>query len=181
MIDSFSFSTKPSRAGFDSEVPLDYYAMEMIYKFGLPEKMVISLKSFILKEEHNSMNIPSGLQDMFLPIDEGKEGIKYIAIVAGVDEGTTKNEWDKIWQNLQKIIKLSGKKKAPNRRPMDKLILRNLALWSWVKKDGKPVKKALDIWLKKHPDDADNLNIDTVQKAIQKVDDLMKPTGKPQT
>ena len=181
MIDSRSFSEKPSKAGFNSEIPLDNYAMEIVHKFGLPEEMVNSVKSFILKEEHNAMNIPSELQKMFLPIDEGEEGIKYIAIVAGLDEGTTKNQWDQIWQNFQVIMKLHDKKKAPNRRPMDKLMLRNLTLWSWVKKDGKTVKETLDTWLKNHPDDVDKLNIDTVQKAIQKIDNLMKPIGKHQT
>lgn len=47
-----------------------------------------------------------------------------------------------------------------------------------MKKDGKTVKEALDEWLKKHPEDSNSLNAeDTVQKAIKKVDDLMKPVS----
>lgn len=182
MIDSWSYSSQPSKAGFNPDIPLDSNAMNLIHKFGLPEKMVNSLKDFILKDEHNAMNIPSELQGRFLLIDEGEEGTKYIAIIAGLDEGTTKSEWDKIWQSFQVNLRLQGRKKAPNRRPIENLTIRNLTFWTWVKKDRKTAKEALDAWLNKHPEDSNQLNSEnTVQKAIQKVDDLMKPIRKTQT
>jgi len=81
MLDSFSYSDQPSRINFDSDVPLDRYAMKLIYKFGLPEEMVPSLKGYILKEKDNALAIPSGLQEMYVPIDEGEEGTKYIPLL----------------------------------------------------------------------------------------------------
>ena len=181
MLDSSSYSNEPSKVNFDPRVPLDAHVMELIHAYGLPEQMVDSLKGYVLKEKHNAPAVPSALQPMFIPIDEGEEGTKYVAIVAGLDESTTKEQWLDVWYSFRQILRYSGKDEAPNRRPSDELLLRDLTWWNCVKKNGKTVRDALEEWLKKHPEDTDKLNEDTVRKAVMKVDRLMKPCNQAQT
>jgi len=183
MLDSFSFSQEPSRVNFDPKVPLDHNAMELIRKYGLPEKMVDDLKSYILKPAHNFPGIPSPLQPIFIPINEGVEGIKYLVIVGGLDESITQKQWLGVWREYQQILGMKGIKSVPNRRSRDKILLRNLAFWKQVREEGKSVKDVvkdvLDEWNKKHPTPTWKGAIweDTVRKAIQEIDNLMKPVS----
>lgn len=175
MLDSFLYSGKPSRVNFDPEVPLDAHAMELIHKYGLPEKMVDSLKGYILKEKHNALAVPSAIQPIFIPINEGSEGVRYMVIVAGVDESTTREKWLDIWVDFQLTLRLSGEDKLPSKRLSHKVLLRDLTLWTWVKRNGKTVKQALDEWRAKHPEDKVLYAEDTVRKAVERIDHLMKP------
>ena len=74
MLDSFSYSAKPSRVNFDSDVPLDRYAMDLIHKFGLLEQMVAGLRSYIMMEKHNYPGIPGPYNQCSFPLmKDGKE------------------------------------------------------------------------------------------------------------
>ena len=172
LVESFSYSNEPSRVNYHPDVPLDRCAMELVRRFDLPEEVVDQVKGYILGAK-GSLGIGPALQLILIPVNEGEEGTKYMALVAGIDDATTEKDWLKVWQDMEQILRLSGICKVPARRPVDTLLLRDLSFWKHTKA-GKPAREVLDDWIRRHPED-DNLGEDTIRKAVQRIEKIMRP------
>ncbi|MFQ6121967.1 MAG: hypothetical protein ACE5LA_02780 [Dehalococcoidales bacterium] len=155
-----------------SEVPLDHYAMGLIRKFDLPEEVVAQVKAYILGAR-GSLGVGPALQLILLPVDEDEDGTKYIALVAGIDEATTRKDWLEVWIRAEVILRLSGMSKAPHKRPLDNVFLRDLSFWEQIKA-GKTAKEVLDDWTQRYPKD-EHLGEDTLRKAVDRIDEIMRP------
>ncbi len=171
MLDSFSYSAQPSRTNYYPDVPLDRSAMDLIRRFDLPEDVLDNVKSFILGAQ-GPLGISSALQLILVPVDEDEEGTKYVALVAGIDESATKKDWLEVWNSIETILHLSAATKAPYKRPIDKVLLRDLYFWEQVK-GGKTAREVTDDWTELHPEDK-TLVEDTVRKGVDRIDKIMK-------
>ena len=172
LVESFSYSDEPSRVNYYPRVPLDRCAMDLTRKFDLPEEVVDQVKAYILGTT-GPLGIGPALQLILIPVNESGEGIKYVALVAGIDEATTRKDWLEVWRSIEVILRLSGVSRASHRRPLDNLLLRDLSFWEKVKA-GKTAKEVLDDWTKRHPED-EHLGEDTVRKAVSRIDKVMQP------
>lgn len=172
LLESFSYSDEPSRVNYYPDVPLDRCAMELIRRFDLPEEVVDQVKGNILGAR-GSLGVGPTLQLILVPVNEGEEGAKYIALVAGIDEATTQKDWLRVWKDVELILGLSGVSKAPYKRPVDRLLLRDLSFWKEIKA-GKTAGEALNKWVETHPDDS-SIGEDSVRKAVERVDKIMRP------
>lgn len=196
LIDSFAYSSKPSKVNYYPDVPLDRRAMEIVKQFDLPEEMVDRIKGYILggvkwhlvgpapelkarREQENaggrkvSLSVPPALQPILIPINEGDEGRKYMVLVAGLDESTTQKDWLEVWKQLEIVLRLSDMGKTPHKRPIDSLLLRDLSFWKQIK-EGKTARQVATDWTDRHPEDK-ALGEDTVRKAADRVDKIMRP------
>ena len=171
LLESLSYACEASKVNYYPSVPLDRYAMDLIHTFDLPEEVVDQVKWYILSTGR-SLGIGGELQLVVVPVDEGQEGTKYMVLVAGIDESTTKENWLDIWQNITLILKSSGVRKAPNKRSVDKLLLRDLSFWTKAMA-GKTAREILDEWVEKYPED-EKLGEDSVRKAIKRIEKLLK-------
>ena len=170
LLESFSYSDEPSRVNYYPDVPLDSRAMDLIGRFDLPEDVVDQVKGYILGAR-GPLGVGPTLQLILIPVDEGEEGTKYIALVAGIDEASTRKDWLEVWRSVEVILHLSGVSKAPHRRPVDSVFLRDLTFWKQVKA-GKTAKEVLDDWTERHPEDSD-LGEDTARKAVGRMAKIM--------
>ncbi len=134
MLHSFRYSTEPSRVNFYGDVPLDRYAMELMHRFDLPEDLVDEVKAYILLAKYHSLSTGPALQLILVPVNEGQEGTKYIALIAGIDAATTQKDWLEVWENVKAILRLSGISDLPHKRPIDNLLLRDLTFWKEIRK-----------------------------------------------
>lgn len=171
MLDSFSYTAEPSRVNFYPEVPLDRCAMDLVRKFDLSEDVVSQAKAYILGDA-GQLGIGVALQPIFVPINEGEEGIKYVALVAGLDEATTQKDWLEVWTRLEMILRMRGTSKVSPRRPDDNLFLRDLNFWTQIKA-GKTAKDVATRWTDRHPKDK-AIGEDTVRKAVERIDEIMR-------
>lgn len=172
LLHSFSYSAEPSRVNYYPDVPLDRCAMDLIRKFDLPEEVLDKVKGYILGEA-GPLGIGPVLQLILIPVDEGGEGNKLVAIIAGIDEASTQKDWLEVWSNIQDFLLLSGVHKMPSRRPLDSLLLRDLSFWEQIKA-GKTAREVVEDWVKTHPED-ENLGEDTVRKAVDRIEIIMRP------
>jgi len=172
LIHSFTYSSEPSRVNYYPDVPLDRRAMELVRKFELPEDVVDQVKACILSDT-GSLGIGPALQPIVVPVNEGEEGIKYVVLVAGIDEASTQKDWVDVWKRLEIVLRLSGIGKAPHKRPIDEVFLRDLGFWKRIR-ERKTAKQILDEWIKRHPEDV-YLGEDTVRKAVERIDSIMRP------
>lgn len=176
LLHSFGYSSEPSRVNFYRDVPLDRYAMELVHRFDLPEDVVNEVKASILLTRYGSLSSHSMTQFVLIPVNEGEEGIKYMALIAGIDTATTQKDWLAIWESVKAILRLSGMSSPPHKRPMDNLLLRDITFWQEIQ-EGRTAREVVDRWTKKHPEGA-ILSEDTVRKAVSRVDRIMHPSAK---
>lgn len=172
LIHSFAYSSGPSRVNYYPGVPLDRRAMGLIQEFDLPEEVGDQVKAYILGAT-GPLGVGPALQLILIPVNESGEGIKYVALVAGIDEATTRKDWLEVWRSIEVILRLSGVSRASHRRPLDNLFLRDLSFWKQVKA-GKTAKEILADWTKRHPED-EYFGEDTVRKAVNRIDKIMQP------
>lgn len=172
LVESFSYSGEPSRVNYYPDVPLDRHAMDLIRKFDLPQETINQVKAYVLGIK-GPLSVGAALQLILIPIDEGDEGTKYIALVAGIDEASTRKDWLEVWRSVEVIMCLSGVSIAPHRRPLDNVFLRDLGFWKQIK-EGKTARQVLDDWIERHPED-NHLGEDTVRKAVERIDSIMRP------
>lgn len=171
LLESFSYSSKPSRVNYYPNVPLDRYAMELIRTFNLPEDLVDQVKENILGAT-GYLGIGEALQLIMVPVNEDEEGNKYIALVAGIDDTSTRDDWLEVWKNIKTILRLSGVSRVTYKRPMDKLLVRDLTFWKGIK-EGKKAKEVINEWVDNHPEDL-NIGEDTLRKAVKRIDEIMQ-------
>lgn len=171
LIDSFAYSSEPSRVNFYRDVPLDRYAMELIQRFDLPEDLVDEVKAYVLVADYGSLGTGPALQLILVPVNEGEEGTKYVALVAGIDAATSQKDWLDTWQSLKAILRLSGISELPRKRPTDNLLLRDLTFWKETK-EGRTAREVVSKWIEKHPED-EKIGEDTVRKAVERIDKIM--------
>jgi len=172
VLESLSYPREPSRVNFYQDVALDQFAMDLIHRFNLPEELVDEVKANILLRHHGSLGIGPTLQLILVPVNEGEEGIKYMALVAGIDAATTQKNWLEVWESVKAILRLSGIGSMPYRRPIDKLLLRDLTFWKEIR-GGKTARETVDKWIEKHPEDCE-FDEDIVRKAVQRMDKIMR-------
>lgn len=172
LVESFSYSSEPSRVNYYPDVPLDHHAMDLIRKFDLPQETIDRVKAYILGVR-GSLSVGPLLQPILIPINEEDKGTKYLALVAGIDEATTKKDWLEVWRSVEVVLHLSAVSSTPHRRPLDNVLLRNLSFWEQIKA-GKTAREVLDDWTERHPEDS-HLGEDTVRKAVEKTDGIMRP------
>lgn len=175
LVHRLSYSSEPSRVNFYRDVPVDRYAMELIHRFDLPEDLVDEVKECVLLADCSSLSTGPTLQLILVPVNEGEEGTKYIALIGGIDAATTQKDWLDTWENIKAILHLSGISEIPRRRPIDNLLLRDLRFWEGIR-EGKTAKKVVDEWIEKHSEDA-NLGEDTVRRAVERIDKIMHSRG----
>ncbi len=175
LLDSLSYSSEPSRVNFYKDVPLDGCAMDLIHEFDLPEDLVVEVKRTILLKHSSTLGIGPAIQLIRVPVNEGVEGNKYMALIAGIDIATTKKDWLEIWEKIKVIQRLSGMVDIPYKRPVEKLMIQDLTFWKEIK-EGKTAREVIDRWIEKHPEDA-NLGEDTVRKAFERIDKIMRRQG----
>lgn len=174
LVESFSYSNEPSRVNYYPDVPLDRCAMQLVHRFDLPEEVVDQVKGYILGSE-GPLAIGPPLQLILIPVNEGEEGTKYVALVSGIDDDTTMNDWLGVWRDAQVVLRFLGISKITGRRPVDTLLLRDLGFWKH-KKAGKSAREVLDDWIERHPEDQ-NMGEDTMRKAVQRIDKIMRPNS----
>jgi len=172
LVESFAYSNEPSRVNYYPNVPLDRHAMDLIRKFDLPEEVVDQVKAYILGVR-GSLGVGSAFQPIVIPVNNGKEWIKYTVLVAGIDETTTQKDWLEMWGRVEAILRMSGMGKIPHRRPSGKLFLRDLGFWKQIKV-GKTAREVADDWTERRPEDK-ALGEDTVRKAADRIDKIMRP------
>jgi len=170
-LDSFSYHSEPSRVNLYPDVPLDRYAMELIRRFDLPEDLVDEVKAYVLLADYGSLGTGSAVQLILVPVNEGEEGTKYVALVAGIDAATSQKDWLDTWQSVKAILRLSGINELPRKRPTDNLLLRDLTFWEEIK-EGRTARETIDKWIEKHPEDV-NIGEDAVRKAAGRIDKIM--------
>lgn len=173
LIDSLSYSGEPSRVNYYPDVPLDHYAIDIIRRFNMPEEILDQVKAYILGGV-GPLGVGPPLQVILIPVDEGKEGKKYVALVAGIDESSSQKDWLEVWRNIEVVLRLSGVGKTPHKRLIDSLLLRDLSFWTQVK-EGKSAREVAENWIKKHPDDRDYPVEDMIRKAVDRVENIMRP------
>ena len=71
LLESFSFTNRPSRVNYYPNVPLDRYAMNLVHQFDLPEELVDEVKSYILIRGYGTLGVGSKLQVILVPVGEG--------------------------------------------------------------------------------------------------------------
>jgi hypothetical protein len=171
LTENFAYSRQPCKAGFHSEVPLDRRAMDLAHEFGLPEDVVNGIKRRILVEESGSLGSSSTLQLILLPINEQEDGIKYVALVAGIDGATTQKDWLDVWRQIRMIMRMSGVETTSTKREEEKILLRDLSWWDWSKHN-LTLKQIADKW-------EDRVGKayaeDTIGAAIHRIDEIMRP------
>jgi hypothetical protein len=173
LIESFSYSDEPSRANYYPDVPLDRYAMGLVRAFDLPEEIVDQVKGNILGKKE-SLSVGATLQLILIPVNEREEGIKYLALIAGIDESSTQKDWLETWNSIENILRMSGKGKAPHKRPSEETFLRDLGFWKRIK-GGKAASEVVDDWIKIHPEDKNYPAEDTIRKAVDRIEKIMRP------
>jgi len=173
LIHSFTYSSEPSRVNYYPDVPLNRCAMELVRKFELPEDVVDQVKACILSDT-GSLSIGPALQPIVVPVNEGEEGIKYVVLVAGIDEASTRNDWLEVWSRVKAILRMSGIGKAPHKRPLGDRLLRDLSFWKQIKA-GRTAREVADDWNKKHPEAEKCAVEDTIRKAVIRIDKIMRP------
>lgn len=173
LVESFSYPDEPSRVNYCPDVPLDRHAMDLIRKFDLPQETIERVKAYVLGVK-GSLSVGPALQPILIPINEGDEGIKYIALVAGIDEVSTQKDWLEVWKNIEIVLRLSGMGKTPQKRPIDSLLLRDLSFWKRIK-EGKTAREVAADWIEKHPDEEGYPVEDMIRKAVDRVEKIMRP------
>lgn len=134
------------------DVPLDRYAMELIRRFDLPEDLANEVKACVLLADYGSLATGSAVQLILVPVNEGEEGTKYVALVAGIDAATSQKDWLDTWRSIKATLRLSGINELPRKRPADNLLLRDLTFWEEIK-EGRTARETIDKWIEKHPED----------------------------
>jgi len=175
LIESFNYSDEPSRVNYYQDVPLDRYAMEIIRKFDLPEEILNQVKAYILGAV-GPLGVGSLLPVILIPVDEDNEGRKYTAFIAGIDESSSQKEWLEVWKSIQAVLRLSGVGETPHKRQIDSIFLRDLGFWTQAKK-GKSARQIAEDWIKKHPDEGDYPVEDMIRKAVDRIENLMRPSS----
>lgn len=172
LIEDFAYSTQPCRPGFHSEVPLDRYAMDLVQEFDLPEEVVNEVKHHILVEESSGFGVPPMLQPIIISL-EGQGGVILLALIAGIDESTTKKEWLDMWQEIKRQMQWKGIKMVPTKREEEKIEIRDLTWWTWSRQ-GLSAQQIASTWAEKHPEDR-IYGEDTVRAAVKRIEEIMRP------
>lgn len=172
LIEDFGFSGHPCRAGFHPEVLLDYCAMHLVHEFGLPEEVVNEVKKRILVEESGGLGLSSPIQLILIPIDEQDEGVKFLALIAGIDGATTQKDWSDAWRQIRVRMQMCGIETASTKREGEKILLRDLAWWKWHM-EGLSAREIADKWEQKHEGEA--YGEDTIRAAIERIHKIMRP------
>jgi len=171
LIENFAYSSQPCKAGFHPEVPLDRRAMDLAHEFGLPEDVVNEIKRRILVEESGSFALSSALQLIFIPVNEQEEGIKFLALVAGIDGDTTQKDWLDVWRQVRRLMRMSDVETASTKREEEKILLRDLTWWEWSR-CGLSTRQVADKWEER---EGNAYAEDTIGAAIKRIDEIMRP------
>jgi len=171
LIENFAYSRQPCKAGFHPEVPLDRRAMDLAHEFGLPEDVVNEIKRRILVEESGSFGSSSTLQLILIHMDEQEDGVKFLALVAGIDGATTQKDWLHVWRQIRMLMRMSGVETASTKREEEKILLRDLSWWECSKR-GLTAKQIADKWEER---EGKAYAEDTIGAAIQRIDEIMRP------
>lgn len=174
LIENFAYSRQPCKAGFHSEVPLDRHAMDLVHEFGLPEDVVNEIKRRILVEDGGGFGLSSTLQLVLLHMDEQEDGVKLVALVAGIDGATTQKDWLDVWRRIRMIMQMSGIETTSTKREEEKILLRDLTWWDWSK-HRLTLKQIADKWEER---EGKAYAEDTIGAAIHRIDEIMRPISK---
>ncbi|GAJ13976.1 unnamed protein product, partial [marine sediment metagenome] len=147
---------------------------DLVHEFGLPEDVVNEIKRRILVEERGGFGSSSTLQLILLPIDEQEEGIKYVALVAGIDSATTQKDWLDVWRRMLMTMQMSGIETTSTKREEEKILLRDLTWWDWSK-HRLTLKQIADKWEER---EGKAYAEDTIGAAIHRIDEIMRPISK---
>jgi len=171
LVENFAYSSQPCRAGFRPEVPLDRRAMDLAHEFGLPEDVVNEIKRRILVDENTGFGLSSRLQLIFIPVNEQEEGIRFVALIAGIDGDTTRKDWLDVWEQVRRLMRDNGVETPPTKREEEKILLRDLTWWEWSR-NGLTVRQVADKWGER---ENEAYAEDTIRAAIQRMNELMRP------
>jgi len=173
LIEDFTWSQQPCRPGFYPDVPLDRCAMDLVQEFGLPEDAVNEVKHHILVEEGSGFTVSPKMEQIVIPMD-GRDGLYFCVLIAGVDGSTTKKEWLELWEVIQGEMNTYRDKvlRAPTKREAEENETRDLTWWKWSQQ-GLSADQIANRWSKKHPEAA--YGKDTVSAAINKIKQKMRP------
>ena len=145
-----------------------------MHEFDLPEDVVNEVKRRILVEESGSFALSSALQLIFIPINEQEEGIKFLALVAGIDGDTTQKDWLDIWRQVRRLMQMYDVKTSPTKREEEKILLRDLTWWKWSRQ-GLSFRQVADKWEER---EGKAYAEDTIGAAIHRIDEIMRPISK---
>lgn len=171
LVENLAFSSQPCRAGFHPEVPLDRQAMDLVREFDLPEDVVNEIKRRILVEENVGFGLSPLLQLVFIPINEQEEGVKFLALIAGIDVNTTRKDWLDAWEQIRKLMRMNGSEPSSTKREEEKILLRDLTWWEWARQ-GLDLRQIADKWEER---EGKAFGEDTVGAAVQRINELMNP------
>jgi len=145
--------------------------MDLVHEFGLPEDVVNEIKRRILVEESGGFGSSSTLQLILLPIDEQEDGIKYVALVAGIDGATTQKDWLDVRRRMLTTMRMFGVESTSTKREEEKILLRDLSWWEWSKHD-LTLKQIADKWEER---EGKVYAEDTIGAAIHRIGEIMRP------
>ena len=111
------------------------------------------------------------VQLIFIPINEQEEGIKFLALVAGIEGDTTQKDWLDIWRQVRRLMQMYDVETSPTKRDEEKILLRDLTWWEWSRR-GLSTRQIADKWEEQK---GKTYAEDTIRAAIKRIDVIMRP------
>lgn len=179
---------KQAKSIADAEVPLEQDIVQILERFGLPERAFPNVFWYVLLDWEEKLL--TGLVGLLAQSHGTFEtGIPRFKItIYGLGPWTQKRQWDKVWHDLVKTqvefcaevyeqvwgIPRPSKKRATLQSYDDQM-----QTWSeWFnlsEVQGRGPKEALEEWEHNHPDQRGRFDLSTVTKAIQGFREVITP------
>jgi len=168
-------------ARFDLSLPIDFCVARLIERYQLPWQCDYKLRFFLLTEDCSYLKNIYPF-DVMIDLVKAPIGEAYRVTVDGVDEYTTREQWDDIYENLIKLRQdlfweMRGDLPHSRQIDLDNLMkpvhLELLKIMATQPKIG--IDTALELLSRKEKLPADGFDRTTAYRVIKKSNVLMKP------
>jgi hypothetical protein len=181
-LDPFTLAQKEKRIKsaqwYDSDMPLEKIALELVKKFGLPIRAIRYISHYVLDGDNRWIRNPIFAEAV--PIQPLFDSDLHCIML--IDPWTTKKQWAEIWDTSIKpaLDSMQAKVGKPQRRRMstdswDEQMKRWSEWHELILTKRLTQQKAIEEWEAKHIEQWGKYDISTVSKAVRDFEKLIKP------